>query len=59
MGWRYCYFINIAATTLAIILLFVCYHPPTFDLLHQRKTKRQILKQLDCKSRCKILTDRL
>ncbi|EPE02852.1 trichothecene efflux pump [Ophiostoma piceae UAMH 11346] len=47
MGWRYCYFINIAATTLAIILLFICYHPPTFDLLHQRKTKRQILKQLD------------
>lgn len=33
---------------LAIVLLFFFYHPPTFDLLHERKTKRQLLKKLDC-----------
>jgi hypothetical protein len=32
---------------LAIILLFFFYHPPTFNLLHGRKTKMQLIKQLD------------
>lgn len=50
LGWRWCYYINIIAVGLAIILLFFFYHPPTFDLLHERKTKRQLLKQLDCES---------
>lgn len=50
LGWRWCYYINIIAVGLAIILLFFFYHPPTFDLLHERKTKRQLMKQLDCKS---------
>lgn len=47
LGWRWCFYINIIAVSLAIILLFFCYHPPTFDLLHERKTKREILKELD------------
>ncbi|KAK1771568.1 fungal trichothecene efflux pump [Phialemonium atrogriseum] len=47
LGWRWCYYINIICVGLAIILLFFFYHPPTFDLLHERKTKRQLLKQLD------------
>lgn len=38
---------NIIDTGLAIILLFFCYHPPTFNLLHERKTKRQIIMKLD------------
>ena len=49
MGWRWCYYINIICSGLSIILMFLCYHPPTFDLLHERKTKRQILRELDCK----------
>ncbi|KAI0881601.1 trichothecene efflux pump [Annulohypoxylon maeteangense] len=47
MGWRWCYYLNIIVVALAIILLFFFYHPPTFDLLHERKTKMEMLKQLD------------
>ncbi|KPM38189.1 hypothetical protein AK830_g8362 [Neonectria ditissima] len=47
LGWRWCYYINIIDVGLAIILLFFFYHPPTFDLLHERKTKRQMLRELD------------
>ncbi|KAF5004796.1 hypothetical protein FDECE_8735 [Fusarium decemcellulare] len=47
LGWRWCFYINIIDVGLAIILLFFFYHPPTFELLHERKTKRQMLKDLD------------
>ncbi|TPX16859.1 uncharacterized protein E0L32_003421 [Thyridium curvatum] len=47
MGWRWTYYINIITVALAIVLLFFGYHPPTFELLHERKTKRQLMKQLD------------
>ncbi|KAH7162102.1 fungal trichothecene efflux pump [Dactylonectria estremocensis] len=47
LGWRWCYYINIIDVGLAIIFLFFFYHPPTFELLHERKTKRQMLKDLD------------
>ncbi|KAI0184501.1 fungal trichothecene efflux pump [Xylaria flabelliformis] len=47
LGWRWTYHINTIIVAVAIVLLFFFYHPPTFDLLHERKTKRQILKQLD------------
>ncbi|KAI2620469.1 trichothecene efflux pump [Hypoxylon sp. NC1633] len=47
MGWRWCYYINIIVVSAAIALLFLFYHPPTFDLLHKRKTKKDLLKQLD------------
>ncbi|EPE10416.1 trichothecene efflux pump [Ophiostoma piceae UAMH 11346] len=47
LGWRWCFYVNIICTGLAVVLLFFFYHPPTFDLLHERKTKRSILKDLD------------
>ncbi|GAW11571.1 hypothetical protein ANO14919_009180 [Xylariales sp. No.14919] len=47
LGWRWTYHINTIVVAVAIVLLFFFYHPPTFDLLHERKTKGQILKQLD------------
>lgn len=50
LSWRWCFYINIIAVGLAIVLLYLFYHPPTFELLHDRKTKRQLLKELDCKS---------
>lgn len=50
MGWRWCYYLNIIVVGLAIVLLYLFYNPPTFELLHERKSKRQILKKLDCKS---------
>ncbi|KAI0174481.1 fungal trichothecene efflux pump [Pestalotiopsis sp. NC0098] len=47
MGWRWCYYLNIIVVGLAIVLLYLFYNPPTFELLHERKSKRQILKKLD------------
>lgn len=47
LGWRWCFYINIIDVGLAIILLYLFYHPPTFGHLHQRKTKWQLLKGLD------------
>ncbi|ETS77956.1 hypothetical protein PFICI_10018 [Pestalotiopsis fici W106-1] len=47
LGWRWCYYINIIAVGLAIVLLYLFYNPPTFELLHERKGKREILKRLD------------
>ncbi|KAH7029838.1 fungal trichothecene efflux pump [Microdochium trichocladiopsis] len=47
LGWRWCYYINIICCGLAIICLYMFYHPPTFELLHERKTKRQLMKELD------------
>ncbi|KXH59317.1 fungal trichothecene efflux pump [Colletotrichum salicis] len=47
LSWRWCFYINIIAVGLAIVLLYLFYHPPTFELLHDRKTKRELLKELD------------
>ncbi|KAK7224986.1 hypothetical protein V2G26_012989 [Clonostachys chloroleuca] len=47
LGWRWCFYINIIDVGLTIILLYFFYHPPTFELLHERTTKKQLLKDLD------------
>ncbi|KAM0647539.1 hypothetical protein D7B24_005456 [Verticillium nonalfalfae] len=47
LGWRWCFYINIICVGLTIILLYCFYHPPTFNLLHERKTKRQLMRELD------------
>ncbi|KAI8622965.1 fungal trichothecene efflux pump [Xylariaceae sp. FL1651] len=47
LGWRWTYHINTIVVAVAIVLLFFFYHPPNFDLLHERKTKRELLKKLD------------
>jgi hypothetical protein len=31
----------------AVILLFLCYHPPSFHMLHEHKSKKQQMKELD------------
>lgn len=38
---------DIIVIGLAVILLFFCYHPPTFELLHEHKSKKQQIKELD------------
>lgn len=38
---------DIIVIGVAIILLFFCYHPPNFELLHEHKSKREQLKELD------------
>ena len=47
LGWRWTYHLNIIVVGLTIILLFFFYHPPTFDMLHKRKSKQLQIKELD------------
>ncbi|KAF2254749.1 fungal trichothecene efflux pump [Trematosphaeria pertusa] len=47
LGWRWTYYLNIIVIGCAIILLFFCYHPPNFRMLHEHKSKKQQLKELD------------
>ncbi|CRJ81712.1 hypothetical protein BN1708_001955 [Verticillium longisporum] len=47
LGWRWCFYINIICVGLTIILLYCFYHPPTVDLLHERKTNRQPMREHD------------
>ncbi|KAJ9625976.1 hypothetical protein H2204_010275 [Knufia peltigerae] len=46
-GWRWIfYFVTILSGSAAILQLFF-YFPPNFDLLHQRRTKRETFKNFD------------
>ncbi|KAH7119864.1 fungal trichothecene efflux pump [Dendryphion nanum] len=47
LGWRWTYYLNIIVVGLTVILLFLCYHPPSFNMLHERKSKKQQLSELD------------
>ncbi|KAF1974292.1 fungal trichothecene efflux pump [Bimuria novae-zelandiae CBS 107.79] len=47
LGWRWTYYLNIIVVGVAVILLFFCYHPPTFELLHEHKSKKQQMQELD------------
>ncbi|KAJ4286774.1 hypothetical protein N0V90_013026 [Kalmusia sp. IMI 367209] len=47
LGWRWTYYLNIIVIGVAVILLFFCYHPPNFELLHEHKSKKQQMKELD------------
>ena len=47
MGWRWNFYLGIIVVALSVTLLFVCYHPPTFHMLHEKKSKKQQLKELD------------
>lgn len=47
LGWRWTYYLNIIVVGLTIILLFFFYHPPTFNMLHERKSKWSQIKELD------------
>ena len=38
---------DIIVIGLAIVLLFFCYHPPSFNMLHEHKSKKQQMKELD------------
>jgi hypothetical protein len=39
--------LDIIVVSVAIVLLFFCYHPPNFQLLHEHKSKKQQMKELD------------
>lgn len=46
-GWRWSYYVNLILTGLAITLAFTFYHPPIFEQLHTRASKRKVLRDLD------------
>ncbi|KAK5689220.1 hypothetical protein LTR17_026422 [Elasticomyces elasticus] len=46
-GWRVSYYINIAVSAMSVVCFYFFYHPPTFDLLHEDRTKMQQLKRQD------------
>lgn len=36
-GWRWSYYLCAISSGLSVILYFICYHPPTYELLHARR----------------------
>lgn len=46
-SWRWSYYVNLIISGLAILLAVIFYHPPVFEQLHTRASKRKVLKELD------------
>ncbi|CAM1500384.1 Fc.00g095460.m01.CDS01 [Cosmosporella sp. VM-42] len=46
-GWRWCFYQGIIVSGITIILLYFCYHPPNFGLLHQNRSRIQPVKRMD------------
>ncbi|KAL1909663.1 hypothetical protein Sste5344_004511 [Sporothrix stenoceras] len=39
-GWRWSYYINVIILAITVALFYFCYHPPTYEQLHARSTRR-------------------
>lgn len=46
-GWRWAMYMNLILCGVSMILAYFFYHPPNFERLHTKYSKRQILKNLD------------
>ena len=46
-GWRWNYYLSIIVNGIALVLLFIYYHPPNFEMLHIGKSKWAQVKALD------------
>lgn len=46
-GWRWSYYLDVIVSGLAVLLFFLCYHPPNFHLLHINRSKMEQLKRQD------------
>ncbi|KAF2434010.1 fungal trichothecene efflux pump [Tothia fuscella] len=46
-GWRWSYYLNIIVAGIAVVLFYLFYHPPTYNMLHTRHSKKDILKMFD------------
>lgn len=47
VGWRGAYYLLVALNGLSTILFYLCYHPPTFKMLHRRTALFHLLKTFD------------
>ncbi|EXJ87481.1 hypothetical protein A1O3_04441 [Capronia epimyces CBS 606.96] len=45
--WRWCYYLCIILQGLALVLLVVSYHPPSFRKLHSTKSRTAMIKEID------------
>ncbi|CAK7223839.1 hypothetical protein SEUCBS140593_005367 [Sporothrix eucalyptigena] len=46
-GWRGSYYLLVALNGLSTILFWLCYHPPTFKMLHRRSALTNLVKTFD------------
>lgn len=47
LGWRWNYYLNLITQAIAVTLFFFCYHPPSYQMLHEGKSIRKQLAELD------------
>jgi hypothetical protein len=46
-SWRWNYVLNLITNSLAAVLFYFCYHPPRHDQLHEGRSIKQDLRDLD------------
>lgn len=46
MSWRWCFYIPLITVALALVLMFFCYHPPTYTQLHIGDHQLSVSQQL-------------
>lgn len=47
-GWRWPFYLGLIMNALSVALYYLCYHPPTYTMLHaRRQTKVSVWKMLD------------
>ena len=47
LAWRWNYYLNLITQAIAVVLFFFCYHPPSYSQLHEGKSIRKQLAELD------------
>ncbi|KIV91046.1 hypothetical protein PV10_05631 [Exophiala mesophila] len=46
-SWRWCFYLGIIVAAVTSILLYLCYHPPDFHLLHSKRSRMEQVKRMD------------
>ncbi|KAB5530376.1 fungal trichothecene efflux pump [Coniochaeta sp. 2T2.1] len=46
-GWRWCFYIMIIINALSLVSYIVFYHPPTFDMINKRQSRKAMIKNFD------------
>lgn len=47
LGWRWNYYLNLISNAISAILFFICYHPPSYSMLHEGRSIYKELRELD------------
>jgi hypothetical protein len=47
LAWRWNYHLNLITQAIAVVLFYFCYHPPSYSQLHEGKSIRKQLAELD------------